>query len=61
MLAPALIPLLVVVGFFLLVAIGAWPFGALAGFVVIALMLASSIWLVRVTARMSGPEPPHHS
>jgi uncharacterized membrane protein YqjE len=61
MLAPATIPLLSILALFVLIAIGAWPFGALAAVAVVALLLAIAVTLVRLTARMNGPEPPHPS
>jgi hypothetical protein len=60
MLAPAFAPLLVIVGLAMLAALGMWPFNALAAAAFGLVCFALAIVLVRITARMNGPEPPRH-
>jgi hypothetical protein len=59
-LAPAFAPLLVIVGLVALTLFGAWPFGLVAAVAVGLVCVALAIVLVRVAARLDGPEPPRH-
>jgi hypothetical protein len=59
MLAAATAPLLLILAYVVLVAFGAWPFGPLFGVVLVLGLLALAVALVRLSGRMSGPEPPH--
>ncbi|HEY5951652.1 MAG TPA: hypothetical protein VIV40_39430 [Kofleriaceae bacterium] len=51
MFAAALLPLLFIAGLVFLFVIGAWPFGAFVGALVIALLLASAVALMRMNGR----------
>jgi hypothetical protein len=53
MMAAALIPLMFILGLLVLFAVGAWPLGAFAGAVVVALLAGIAVALVRVTSPLA--------
>lgn len=59
MLAAALVPLMFILGLFVLFVAGAWPMTWLPGLAVMALLVGLAVGLSRMLAHFDDPHTPH--